>query len=314
MRVRRTLIAALGVLIAFAGAGAAYEAVSARRDRRDPPGRLVDVGGRRLHVLCIGAGNPTVIFEPASRSRSVSFAAARTAIARHTRVCSYDRMGTGWSDDGPAVVTVGDLAADLRRLQENTPIAKPVVIVASSMGGFVAEMYARQFPDRVAGLVFVDAGNSEGLTLLNAAVDRRTRIELDAACAAVRIGRPIGVVRLFDSRPRVPELLCAAISGVPDSIAQFAHVPPLRSDMPIVALTAETTDDLLPPLVPKSVLRDASVRELLGRVREESHRHLAAQSTRGSWRLVRGSGHVIAERRPDSVVDAVNDVLRQVAR
>jgi hypothetical protein len=121
-------------------------------------------------------------------------------------------------------------------------------------------------------------------------------------------------VRLFDSRPRVPELLCAAISGVPDSIAQFAHVPPLRSDMPIVALTAETTDDLLPPLVPKSVLRDASVRELLGRVREESHRHLAAQSTRGSWRLVRGSGHVIAERRPDSVVDAVNDVLRQVAR
>jgi len=272
----------------------------------------VDVGGRRLHVLCIGAGNPTVLFEPASRSRSVSFEAARTAIARHTRVCSYDRMGTGWSDDGPAVVTVGDLAADLRRLQENTPLATPFVIVASSMGGFVAEMYARQFPDRVAGLVFVDAGNSEGLTLLNAAVDRRTRLELDAACIAVRVARPIGIVRLFDSRPRVPEMLCAAISGLPGTLAQFANAPPLRSDMPVVVLTAETTDDLLPPLVPKSVLQDASVRELLERARE-THRHLAARSTRGSWRLVRGSGHVIAERRPESVVDAVDDILRQLA-
>jgi hypothetical protein len=63
--------------------------------------------------------------------------------------------------------------------------------------------------------------------------------------------------------------------------------------------------------VPKSMLQDASVRELLENVRE-THRRLAAQSTRGSWKLVRGSGHVIAERRPDSVVDAINDVLRQL--
>jgi hypothetical protein len=54
-----------------------------------------------------------------------------------------------------------------------------------------------------------------------------------------------------------------------------------------------------------------SVRELLDRW-PETQRHLAARSTRGSWRLVRGTGHVIAERRPDAVADAVNDVLRQL--
>jgi len=264
-------------------------------------------------VLCIGAGRPAVVFEPGGRGRSVSLEAARTAIARRTRVCSYDRSGTGWSDDGPNAVSIGDLVADLRRLQENTPIETPMVIVASSMGGLVAEMYARRFPDRVTGLVFVDAATSEMLTALNAAADRQTRFEVNTACAGVRIARPIGVLRLLDSRPRVPAMLCAAIRGLPETIAQFDAVPPLRTDIPIVALSAETTDNLIPVpwLISKSVLQNPTVRELVG-LQHRSHQHLAERSAHGSWKVVRGSGHVIAEDRPDEVVDAVASILARV--
>jgi pimeloyl-ACP methyl ester carboxylesterase len=296
-------------------AGAVFEHVASARDRRDPPGRMVDVGGRRLHVLCIGTGRPTVLFEPGGRGRSVSLEAARTAIARRTRVCSYDRSGTGWSDDGPSVVSIGDLADDLRGLQDNTPIETPIVIVASSMGGLVAELYARRFPDRVAGLVFVDAANSEMLTIVNAAADRRTRFEVDAACAGVRIARPIGVLRLVDSRPRVPAMLCAAIRGLPETIGQFDAASPLRTDMPIVALSADTTDNLIPVpwLIPKSMLQNTTVKALVGQL-QESHQHLAARSTRGSWKVVRGSGHVIAEDRPGEVVAAVAGILAEVPK
>jgi pimeloyl-ACP methyl ester carboxylesterase len=261
-----------------------------------------------------GSGSPTVVFEPSSRGRAVSLEAARTAIAQHTRVCSYDRVGTGWSDDGPAALSAGGLAEDFHRLQENTPIP-PVVIVASSMGGVVAEMYARRFPERVAGLVLLDAANSQGLMLLNAAVDRRTRTEIDAACLGIRVARPFGVVRLVDSHPRVLKMLCAAVCGVPETIAQFEHAPPLRSDIPLVVLTAESSDGLLPiPMhgaVAATWLGVAGVQELVRRL-QESHRRLAAQSTRGTSPLVRGSGHVIAEDRPDVVVEAVEGVLRQV--
>ena len=297
-RIRIVLIVVGSAIVLLAGAGAIVERAASARDRRDPPGVLVDVGGRRLHVLCIGAGRPAVVFEPGGRGRSVSLEAARTAIARRTRVCSYDRSGTGWSDDGPSPVSVGDLVADLRRLQENTPIETPIVIVASSMGGLVAEMFARRFPDRVAGLVLVDAATSEMLTAVN------------AACAGVRIARPIGVLRLLDSRPRVPAMLCAAIRGLPETIAQFDAAPPLRTDVPIVALSADTTDNLIPVpwLIPKTVLQNTTVRGLVERL-HESHQHLAARSTRGSWKLVRGSGHVIAEDRPDEIVDAVAGIL-----
>lgn len=125
-RVIRIVVVAFASAAALASAGAVYESMASARDRRDPPGRLVDVGGgRRLHVLCIGSGSPTVVFEPSSRGRAVSLEAARTAIAQHTRVCSYDRAGTGWSDDGPAALSAGGLADDFRRLQENTPIRPP---------------------------------------------------------------------------------------------------------------------------------------------------------------------------------------------
>jgi pimeloyl-ACP methyl ester carboxylesterase len=312
---RRRIRIVLAFVIVLLAAGAVFERVASFRERRDPPGALVDVGGRRLHVLCIGSGRPTVVFEMGGRSRSVSFEAVRSAIARQTRVCSYDRIGTGWSDDGRSVITVGDLAEDLRRLQENTPIETPIVIVASSMGGFVAEMFARRFPDRVAGLALLDAGNSEALTVLNAAVDSRTRFELDAACFGVRIASPIGAVRLFDSRPRVPAMLCGAVRGLPQTIVQFDEAPPLSRDIPLVVLTAETTDNLLPvsPLLPATIVETPAMQALVRQVRE-SHRHLAARSTRGSWRLVRGSGHVIAEDRPGDVIEAVTGILAQVRR
>jgi hypothetical protein len=82
-----------------------------------------------------------------------------------------------------------------------------------------------------------------------------------------------------------------------------------------VVLTAESSDGLFPlPMrgpVSASLLRRADVQELVRRL-QESHRRLAAQSTRGTWQLVRGSGHVIAEDRPDVVVEAVEGVLRQL--
>jgi len=160
--------------------------------------------------------------------------------------------------------------------------------------------------------VLLDAGSSEMLNAVSAAADRKTRFEVNAACAGVRISRQIGLLRLVDSRPRVPAMLCATIRGLGETLAQFDAAPPLRADIPIVALSAETTAKLLPaPFVPMSILQNPTVKELARRL-HESHQHLAARSTRGSWKLVRGSGHVIAEDRPSEVVDAVVGILTQV--
>ena len=69
--------------------------------RFPPPGRLVDVGGYRLHLRCEGQGSPTVVLESGCGMTSNEWTLVQPEVARFTRVCSYDRAGLGWSESGP---------------------------------------------------------------------------------------------------------------------------------------------------------------------------------------------------------------------
>src|SRR5688500_11261242 len=71
-------------------------------DLPSAPGRLIDVGGRRLHMICSGEGSPTVVLEAGASSFAIDWTLVQRDVARTTRVCSYDRAGMGWSDALPA--------------------------------------------------------------------------------------------------------------------------------------------------------------------------------------------------------------------
>ena len=63
--IKRILLAVACLLGIVVVSGASFEAVMRHRAARDfpAPGRLVDVGGRRLQIDCRGAGSPTVVLE-----------------------------------------------------------------------------------------------------------------------------------------------------------------------------------------------------------------------------------------------------------
>jgi len=71
-----------------------------------PPGKRIDIGGRKLHLYCTGTGSPTVILVAGGGAFSIDWALVQPKVAHDTRVCSYDRAGLAWSDRGPADETV----------------------------------------------------------------------------------------------------------------------------------------------------------------------------------------------------------------
>src|SRR6267154_4674224 len=71
-----------------------------------PPGELIDIGGRKLHLYCTGKGTPTVVLMAGGGAFSIDWALVQAEVAQNTRVCSYDRAGLAWSDPGPADETV----------------------------------------------------------------------------------------------------------------------------------------------------------------------------------------------------------------
>ena len=101
--------------------GMIFQAIGSARDARrfPPPGRLVSVGGHRLHIYCIGKGTPAVVMDSGFPASSLSWTFVQPAVARFTHVCSYDRAGLGWSDAGPMPRSSRQIVDELRALLLN---------------------------------------------------------------------------------------------------------------------------------------------------------------------------------------------------
>ncbi|HEY3293585.1 MAG TPA: alpha/beta hydrolase [Candidatus Nanopelagicaceae bacterium] len=123
----------------------------AQQSKEDPPpvpGQMVDIGGYRLHLYCIGKGSPTVIFENGAGDIFTDWSLVQPDVGQFTRTCSYDHAYEGFSDAGPVPATMH---------QEVFKIAPPYIFVGHSSGGMLARLYTITYPKEVAGLVLVDS-------------------------------------------------------------------------------------------------------------------------------------------------------------
>jgi pimeloyl-ACP methyl ester carboxylesterase len=158
---KRALLACV-VLLAFVSiSGALYQWLATRRDlaAHPAPGHLVDIGGHRLHIWCTGSGTPAAILDSGLGGSFVDWSYVQPDIARFTTVCSYDRAGMGYSDPGPFPRTSEQIADELAVLLDRAHIPGPVVLAGASLGGFNVRVLASTRPERVAGLVLVDASH-----------------------------------------------------------------------------------------------------------------------------------------------------------
>ena len=124
------------------------------------PGRLIDLGGWRLHLNCSGqtkSGRASVILEAGAGDFSVDWSLVQPLIAPFARVCSYDRAGAGWSDLGPRPRTMRQQVWELHAVLEKAGEKPPFLLVGHSYGGWLARLFAETFPADVFGVVLVDA-------------------------------------------------------------------------------------------------------------------------------------------------------------
>jgi pimeloyl-ACP methyl ester carboxylesterase len=128
------------------------------------PGRLIDVGGHRLHINCIGTGSPTVVLEPGLGEPSTAMAWIAPDVATTTRVCVYDRAGRGWSESVSSPRDGVQTATDLHTLLTRAGEPGPYVLAGHSAGGIYVLNFAKLYPKDVAGVVLLDSMHPEQYT------------------------------------------------------------------------------------------------------------------------------------------------------
>jgi pimeloyl-ACP methyl ester carboxylesterase len=147
--VRRVAFLAGGVVLAVGMVGFAQN-----RPDGPPPGCLVDVDGRTLHIHCVGpVGKPTIILEAGAGDYSNRWTGVQDLLASRVRACAYDRSGFGWSSG--AEQSMGEDNADLRALLKAANITGPMVLVGHSMGALLVRRYTHHYSEDIVGMVLV---------------------------------------------------------------------------------------------------------------------------------------------------------------
>jgi pimeloyl-ACP methyl ester carboxylesterase len=310
-----------------------------------PPGKLVDVGGWRLHLSCTGEARPpqpTVILEAGVGDFSVEWSLVQPGVAQFARVCSYDRAGDGWSDLGPHPRTFRQIVYELHTLLDKAGVKPPLVLVGHSYGGWLVRLYASTYPAEVAGMVLVEAGADDPWRLMPDG-------KLLRASDLVK-GRPIPAVKVADPL-RVgdipPDALRQMRAGMEEAV-RHANDPP-RDKLPadarrmrtwalgqlghlaaaanpfeveeLAGLRAERAKSEHPlgdmPLI---VLtrgiseKDGPDGEAFAAEHRRGHAALAALSRNGRLVVAAHSGHHIHLDEPDLVIQSIREVLAAVKK
>jgi pimeloyl-ACP methyl ester carboxylesterase len=319
-------LTAIVVLIVITGA--TYEAIGRRSAARDypVPGKLVDIGGRRIQLDCRGTGSPTVVFESGlDLGGSMSWYGVHDSIARTTRACAYSRAGIMWSDPVNGAQSGKGVAFDLHAALDKGGERPPYVLVAHSLGGPYSMIYTKYFGQEVAGLVFVDASHPDQVT-------RRSNLTswtLGDATKSLRLPARLsrfGLVRKFaaaDSAPPEPAYAVRAtaayastsLAGNLKEVDAFdetlAEAGTLRQlgDRPLFVLTATK---------PMAAADRKSMKMSEAQAAEYEARWVQMQNEEASWssrsqhQLVPESGHYIQFEKPAVVIAAVRSVVDSV--
>ncbi len=327
---------AFTVLALFVAAADAGNAPAEAPKRSSTPEllqpHLVDIGGRRLNLVCLGEGAPTVVFDLPLAGDLLVWRKIARPVARISRACFYDRAGYDFSDPSPRPMTVRNAAEDLHSLLGAAHVEGPVVLVGHSMGGYEATMFADLYPEKTAGLVLIDPAYA-GAGLPPAEPKAEVQKDEDESLAMMR--RCATLARAGQLSPADPKGCFTLQPGrTPDETAflSWSWVRPFKYEaiasefqtnfalehgrdqnsleeakaarswgaMPVIVLTSggnfERAD--------RRAERDAEWKA--------GHERLAQRSSCGLSEMIQDSGHYIQLDRPDAVILAISTVVGQV--
>jgi len=306
--------------------------------RPSPPGKLVDAGGHRLHLNCIGRASPTILMEAGAGDFSFDWSLVQPKVARFARVCTYDRAGYAWSETGPTPRTMQQIVYELHTGLSNAGIKSPYVLVGHSLGGLIVRVFANQYPKEVAGMVLVDSSHEDQSIVI---MDRTTKKEKVVHWRELASGKPIPPIRTtapssagsnsastrsrsnqtkldapYDRLPlKVQEMRLWAISQPSYEAARASETFDFLADE-LARMFARRSETKYPlGDIPLIVLtrgiagEDEQANKLLLEDHDQLQLDLKSLSTNSKQIIAEHSGHFIQLEEPELVVSAVKQIV-----
>lgn len=155
-------IALLGVVIVVVllGLSGLYHGYQLRREAKayPPPGELVGINNRKMHVYTEGQGNITLVFMSGSGTSSptIDFKPLWRRMADDYRIVVVEKPGYGWSEGSSSPRDIDTILDETREALNLSGEEGPYVLVPHSMSGLEAIYWAQKYPDEVKAIIGLD--------------------------------------------------------------------------------------------------------------------------------------------------------------
>jgi pimeloyl-ACP methyl ester carboxylesterase len=313
---KRVLLGVVGLVVFVLLAGVIYQFVGTKIDayRWYPPSsEMVDVGGYSMHLYCTGEEGraPTVVMDIGSGGIGMDWQRVQPGVAKFARVCTYDRAGTGWSDQGPQPRTSQQIVKELHTLLGNAGVEGPYVLVGHSFGGVNMQLYASRYPDEVAGMVLVDSAiaDKDFLRAMEPSFPSPVWLKFLATIGVTRLPYTLGGVT--DERAAISTHakdnyeLANYISSMGKSYEEVRAAPMSLEDKPLIVLSAGSRGKMFPQFSQKGSDR-------FNEAWTESQADLTQASQNSKQIIAKDSTHNIQYDDPELVIDAIRQVMEAV--
>ncbi|MCX5924604.1 MAG: alpha/beta hydrolase [Candidatus Dependentiae bacterium] len=314
-----TILKYIGLtILALIIIGLLYQYIATKLDEKayPPIGKMIDIGGYKLHMIDSGTGGPTVVMDAGGGCTTLDWSLVQSKIAKFTRVVSYDRAGHAWSDASPLQRTSENIISELHTMLHNSGVPAPYILVGHSFGGFNMQLFAGKYPNEVAGVILVDSSSEETY--------QKVTKPSNFSIALLKTSFYLGIPRLMQYVPSIKRTNNERITKYPLNIQkqyfsqvfttkyanaciqeglfmeqncnQLKLVKNLLKNKPLIVISAGK------PMIFMDELKDWPTWQS----------NLVNKSSRGKQIIAQHSGHMINYDQPEIIVDAVREMVDEL--
>lgn len=245
--------------------------------------KTTEVFGFTIEYEILGSGDEVFLLEAGGGGGLADWGAIPEALSKSAKVIRYSRVGNGNSSTPDSMFVVEDYANHLKALLNHLDTQK-VILVAHSYGGSVARVFAAEHPERVEGLLLVDASSEHDVDIVRAIDLEKGNKEIQAIkLADIKGGKSYHIVDFWAKFP------------LPDY--------PQIKDIPVTAIASVKRYES-----PENLFHSDKGRVMWG----ELWTKWAEAFPQGKAVLTRNSYHMIPQEEPDLVIEEAGELVEKV--
>jgi pimeloyl-ACP methyl ester carboxylesterase len=321
------IICSFVFIIAIAGAVYQYFGTKSDEQAYQPVGKMVDVGGYKLHMIDSNIGSATVVIDSGAGEKTLDWCLVQPEIATFARVITYDRAGYAWSDVSSLHRTSESIVKELHTMLHNAKIPAPYVLVGHAFGGINVRLFASTYPDEVAGVILIDAAHEN---MFEKIPQLRPNVFM---LYAVLVANHVGVFRLLNLFSLTQHKLHDVIAKYPaylqriypslisttkyinamtqeallieDSCKQLKAAGGLLGNKPLTVISSGQQliyEQIAGYMIPN---QDANCDISWSQLQAD----LVTKSSQGKQIITRNNGHIISLDQPKIIIDAVREMV-----